>query len=351
MRIAIAGGTGLVGSHIVDAARQRGHEPIVLGRSHGIDVVAGDGLHSSLASVDVVIDVMNAESFEEGPATEFFTTAAGNLQRAAGEQGIGHIVTLSIVGIDGTSFGYYKAKLAQGRAAVDGPVPSTIQRATQFHEFPAQMLAAMRDGDHASMFDVRVQTVAARTVADALLAVAEQPPAGRVPDLAGPQPGSLVDLARAFAARHAPSIEITADTETMSGLAQDELLPTADARLEGPTFEQWLTSDDAAALALTQRARLLRLLPARKEVSRCLIDQREGGDIDGPTECARRAVTSQLLPGSADPIRRTQLQAQRGRPPWRYARQRGAGIRVRAVGRAVTTPWLKLEALRATCRG
>ena len=250
MKIAIAGGSGTVGSHIVEIARQRGHDPVVLGRSHGIDVVTGDGLQRALAGVDVVIDVMNAQSFEEGPATEFFTTATGNLQHAAQEQGVGHIVTLSIVGIDGTSFGYYKAKLAQELAVEAGPVPSTIQRATQFHEFPAQLMTAMRDGDRATMFDVRVQTVAARTVAGTLLSVAEQPPAGRAQDLAGPQPGNLVELARAFASRHAPSIEITADTDTMADLAADELLPTADARLEGPNFEQWLTSEDAAALAL-----------------------------------------------------------------------------------------------------
>ena len=252
MKIAIAGATGVVGSHIVNAARQRGHDPIALSRSGGIDVAAGDGLLSALVGVDVVVDVMNADSLEEGPATKFFTTAANNLQHAAHEQGVGHVVTLSIVGIDEIPFGYYKykAKLAHERVAAVGPVPSTIQRATQFHEFPAQLLTTMRDGDHATVFDVRVQTVAARTVAETLLAVAEQPPTGRAPDLAGPQSADLVDLARAFAACHAHGIEITADADTMAGLAPDALLPADGAELRGPTFEQWLTSEDAAALAL-----------------------------------------------------------------------------------------------------
>lgn len=250
MRIAIAGATGVVGSHVVSTARQRGHDPVPLGRSYGIDVATGDGLHGALAGVDVVIDVMNADSFEKGPATAFFTAAAGNLQNAAHEQGAGHIVTLSIVGIDDAPFGYYQAKLAQERAAAAGPVPSTIQRATQFHEFPAQMIAAMRDGDHATIFDVRVQTVGARVVAETLLAVAEQRPVGRAADLAGPRPANLVDLARAFAARYASGVEIVPDTGTMAGLAPDALLPAPGARLEGPTFEEWLNSEDAAALAL-----------------------------------------------------------------------------------------------------
>lgn len=250
MKIAIAGASGVVGSHVVSAARQRGHDPVMLGRSHGIDVAAGEGLDRALAGVDVVIDVMNAGSFEEGPATEFFTTTSGNLQNAAREQGAGHIVTLSIVGIDETSFGYYRAKLAQERAVAAGPVPSTIMRATQFHEFPAQMIAAMRDGDRAAIFDVQVQTVAARVVAETLLTVAEQPPAGRAPDLAGPRPARLVDLATAFAARYAPGVKIIPDTGTMANLGPDALLPGPGARLRGPGFEEWLNSEDAATLAL-----------------------------------------------------------------------------------------------------
>lgn len=250
MKIAIAGATGVVGRHIVTAARRRGHDPIAISRTDGIDVATGNGLHEALAGVDVVIDVMNAESLEEGPAAAFFRTASANLQDAAHRRHVGHIVTLSIVGIDEVPFGYYRAKLGHERAASAGPVPSTIQRATQFHEFPAQLIGAMRDGDQASMFDVSVQTVAARTVADALLGVAEQPPASRAADLAGPERANLVDLARAFAARHAPGIEINPDADTLAGVAPDALLPTAEARLEGPTFEQWLSSQDAAGLAL-----------------------------------------------------------------------------------------------------
>lgn len=83
MKIAVAGATGVVGSHVVSAARRRGHDPLPLGRSHGIDVATGEGLHGALAGVDVVIDVMNADSFEKGPATAFFTAASGNLQNAA----------------------------------------------------------------------------------------------------------------------------------------------------------------------------------------------------------------------------------------------------------------------------
>lgn len=107
-------------------------------------------------------------------------------------------MTLSIVGIEKTSFGYYQAKLEHERAAQAGPVSSTIMRATQLHEFPAQVIGMTRDGSRAHVVDVEVQIVAARTVAHALLDLAEAQPIGRAADLAGPEEANLVDLARTF---------------------------------------------------------------------------------------------------------------------------------------------------------
>jgi uncharacterized protein YbjT (DUF2867 family) len=178
------------------------------------------------------------------------TAASGTLQRVGAEQGVGHLVTLSIVGIDRAPVGYYAAKLAHERAAGAGPVPSTIQRVTQFHEFPAQLVARSRDGSRASVFDLRVQTVAARTVAEVLLEVTERGPAGRAADLAGPEQADLVELARRFVAQRGQQIEVVADSESFPGVPRNALLPGHEARIAGPRFEEWLASDDAAALTL-----------------------------------------------------------------------------------------------------
>jgi uncharacterized protein YbjT (DUF2867 family) len=250
MRIAIAGATGTVGSHLMEAARRRGHDPVALSRSEGLDVVSGEGLQAALARAEAVIDVLNAGTNDEHAATDFFTAASGNLQRVGAEQGVGHLVTLSIVGIDRAPVGYYAAKLAQERAAAAGPVASTIQRVTQFHEFPAMLIARSRDGSRASVFDLRVQTVAARTVAEALLEVAERGPAGRAADLAGPVQADLVELAHRFVAHRGERIEVVADSDRLPGVPRDALLPEEGARIAGPTFEEWLESDDAAALSL-----------------------------------------------------------------------------------------------------
>ena len=154
------------------------------------------------------------------------------------------------MGSTAPSFGYYAAKLAQERAVAAGPVPSTIMRATQFHELPAQLIARTRAGAEARVFDVRVRTVAARTVARVLVELAEGAPRGRAQDLAGPEEADLVALARRFVERRRLSLEVRADAQSVPGIPPGALLPFDDARIEGPTFEEWLESEDAAALPL-----------------------------------------------------------------------------------------------------
>jgi uncharacterized protein YbjT (DUF2867 family) len=248
MRIAVAGGTGTAGRHAVTAARAAGHDVRVLSRSRSVDAVSGEGLAGALEGVEAVIDATKSETLDGGEATAFFRAVARNLQREGAARGVRHIVTLSIVGIDRVRFPFYDAQLAREAAAADGPVGSTIMRATQFHEFPAQMIARSRRGDRAALFDMRVQTVAARTVGAVLAELAAGEPAGRAPDLAGPHEAHVVELARAFVARRGLQIAIEPDTASMAGAPADGLLPGPGARLDGPSFEQWLSGEDAAAL-------------------------------------------------------------------------------------------------------
>lgn len=250
MRIAVSGGTGIIGHHVVERAQQAGHDVVVLSRSRGVDVRTGRGVADALTDVEVLVDATQPDTLEQGPATEFFTEVSSTLQRTGAEQGVRHIVVPSIVGIEKTSFGYYQAKLAHEHAAAEGPVSATVLRATQFHEFPAQLLAMTRSDGQARVFDVRTQTVAARTVAEVLLELAEGSPLGRAPDLAGPEQADLVALARAFVEHRGAAITVHPDTETAAGIPAGALLPENGARVRGPTFEEWLTSEDAAALTL-----------------------------------------------------------------------------------------------------
>lgn len=246
MRLLVAGADELAGPHVVEAARGRGHAVTTLA---GVGLLDEAGLSAALDGVDVVVDVSNAASLDEEPARRFFTSAAATLQRVGAERGVRHVVTLSVVGIDDTGFGYFRAKEAHEHAAGSGPVPSTIVRATHFHEFPGQLVDRTRDGDHATVFALRVQTVAATSVAAALVEVAEGPARGRTPDLAGPAPAEVLDLARAFVDHFDLRLQLRTDEHTVTGIPKNGLLPRPGTTILGPSYAEWLHSPEAAALA------------------------------------------------------------------------------------------------------
>ena len=138
MKIAVAGGTGVAGRWTVEALRAGGHEVIVIARSAGTDLVTGDGLDAALAGVDAVIDATNVASSGKRASSEFFEATARTLMRTAAVAGVRHIVALSIIGIDRVPYGYYQGKLRQEKVLQESPVPVSILRAAQFHEFPGQ---------------------------------------------------------------------------------------------------------------------------------------------------------------------------------------------------------------------
>jgi uncharacterized protein YbjT (DUF2867 family) len=247
MRIAVAGGTGLVGRYVVEAAGQRGHEVVVVSRSHGVDVLTGQGLEAALDGVDAIIDVTNAGTTDEDAATKFFTEVASQLHMVGAKCGVKQVVTLSIAGIDGVKEGYFAAKLRHEEAALAGLLPATIIRATQFHEFVAQVLGWTRQGTVARVPVTRVQTVAARTAGSVLIEAVGKAPAGLAGELAGPEQANLDDLVRAFVGRRGLDVTVLPD-DSPAAMLPPSLLPSPDARVHGPTFATWLDSRDAADL-------------------------------------------------------------------------------------------------------
>lgn len=249
MRIAVAGGTGVVGRYAVAAAASRGHDVTVLSRSRGVDVQRGHGLTDALAGVDVVIDTLNSRSVSRR-AEQFFRDTSLQLQQAGAAAGVQHLVCLSIVGIDRVPrYGYYQAKLAHERAASSGPIPVSILRATQFHEFPAQMLSVTRKGPIALMLRIRSQPVAARTVGEHLLRLAEAQPGG-TRELAGPQVHALPDLARKLlVSRGIRAKVIPISLPGTRPMREDALLATAATIIDGPAFDEWLDSTDGHVLS------------------------------------------------------------------------------------------------------
>ncbi|GAB6986099.1 NAD(P)H-binding protein [Nocardioides pyridinolyticus] len=191
----MAGGTGVVGRHVVEVARERGHDAVVLSRSEGVDLTTGAGLAERLTGVDAVVDVTSVATQKRAAAEAFFGSVTRRLQAA----GAAHVVALSIVGIDEVDTGYHAGKRLQERLLAEGEVPWSVLRATQFHEFAEQALGFVRVGPFSLVPRMRIQTIAAREVAEALVGLTERGPSGRVPDLAGPEVHDLVDVARRVA--------------------------------------------------------------------------------------------------------------------------------------------------------
>lgn len=245
--IAVAGATGRVGRHVVDVLEERGHEVVAISRSAGVDVATGEGLADALRGVDVVVDATSGASPDQRASTEFFTTAAFNLQNIGARAGVQRIVVISIIGIDRFTAGYGAAKQAHERAMLAGPIPVRIVRAAQFHELVLQLVeAGMQDGT-VYLPKMRTQLVAARTVGETVAGAAVGISDGSAPiEIAGPREETLVEAARLLVAHRGESVPVEAvsnpDDPDDALYEQGALLPGPNAILAGPTFAEWLAS-------------------------------------------------------------------------------------------------------------
>ena len=246
MRIAVAGGTGVVGRHVVDIAVDQGHEVVTLARSAGVDLVTGAGLAARLDGVDVVVDVTGTREQKRAAAEDFFGGVTARLLSAEVDADVRHHVTLSIVGVDDVDTGYYAGKRRQEQVVTSGPVPWTLLRATQFHEFAEQALGFVRLGPVSLVPKMRTQPIAAQEVAQALVALALGAPAGRAADLAGPEQHDLVVLARRVAAvrraggRRQRVVPVGLPGSGGRAMREGALLPSSDGPRGRQTFDQWL---------------------------------------------------------------------------------------------------------------
>src|SRR5438067_6680476 len=153
MKIVVIGGTGLIGTKLVNNLRQRGHEIVAASPSTGVNTLTGEGLAKALDGAQVVVDVANSPSFEDKPALEFFETSGRNLLAAGKAAGVKHHVALSVVGTDrltgsgpGSLSGYFRAKLTQENLIKESGIPFTILHATQFFEFVKSIAQSVTDG-------------------------------------------------------------------------------------------------------------------------------------------------------------------------------------------------------------
>jgi uncharacterized protein YbjT (DUF2867 family) len=245
MKIVVIGGTGLIGSSLVEKLRKDGHEPLAAAPNTGVNTLTGEGLAEALEGAQVVVDVANAPAWGDAEVLDFFQTSSGNLLAAEATAGVRHHVALSVVGAERlTDSGYMRAKVAQEDLVKAGPIPYTIVRATQFFEFIGRIADSGADGDTIRLSPALIQPEAAADVASTLADVAVGAPLNDTVELAGPEAFRLDELAQRFLNATGDSRQVTADVHARyfgAELDDNSLAPGDDARIAPTHFEDWLS--------------------------------------------------------------------------------------------------------------
>ncbi|MFC7513785.1 SDR family oxidoreductase [Herbaspirillum sp. GCM10030257] len=245
MKIVVIGGSGLIGSNIVNRLRLNGHETVAASPSTGVNTITGQGLSEALAGAQVVVDVANSPSFEDRPVLEFFETSGRNLLAAEADAGVEHHVALSIVGTDRLpDNGYFRAKVAQEKLVKASKIPYTILRATQFFEFMEGIINSGDDGGTIRLSPALIQPIAADDVSAVLAELAVATPVNGMVEVGGPDRFPLDELARKFLAARGDKRQVIADVHARyfgSELDDRSLVTGENARI-GPTrFHNWLS--------------------------------------------------------------------------------------------------------------
>jgi uncharacterized protein YbjT (DUF2867 family) len=250
MKIVVIGGTGLIGSKTVAILRKGGHEVVAASPKSGINTITGEGLRDATAGAEVVIDLANSSSFEDKAVLEFFEISGRNLLAAETAARVRHHVALSIVGIDRTDIGYFRAKVAQEKLIKASGIPYSIIRSTQFLEFLGAIAAASADGNIVRISPGLFQPIAADDVAATVAEVALAAPRNGIVEIAGPERAPFNE----FVARYLNAVgdprEVLSDPEARyfgSRVEEHSLVPLGEARLGRIGFDEWLRRSRAAA--------------------------------------------------------------------------------------------------------
>src|ERR1041385_9044126 len=212
MKIVVIGGTGLIGSKLVNKVREHGHEAIPAAPNTGVNTLTGEGLAEVLKGASTVVDVSNSPSWEDAAVLNFFETSTHNLLTYGAAAGVRHHVALSVVGTDRLSeSGYFRAKIAQEKLIQESSIPYSIVRATQFFEFLKGLADISMVGNQVHLPPVLFQPMAADDVASGVARIAVGPPAKGIVEIGGPEQFRLDELVRRRLASLKDPREVVAD--------------------------------------------------------------------------------------------------------------------------------------------
>lgn len=247
MHIAVVGGTGLIGSRVVNRLRDHGVEVRVASLRTGVDAYSGVGLVETFDGAEVVVDVlnMNRPSYDYEQAVDYFETCTRNILTAEEEVGVQHHVGLSIIGAGGIESNYFRGKAAQERLVGASRTPHSVLRTTLFYEFLPKLVDHVATTHLVRLPPVRVRPVAADDVVTEICRLALGAPLNGRYELAGPEEHFLDELAREVLATEGDHRTVMTDTTAYFLGARlepdsESLLPSW--RISDRTFKSWLTS-------------------------------------------------------------------------------------------------------------
>lgn len=246
MKIVVLGGTGLIGSKVVNLLREGVREVVAASPSHGINSITGEGLIEALTGAQVVVDVTNSPSFEDKAVLEFFEISTRNVLAAEAKTGVGHHVAISIVGADGLpASGYLRAKVAQESLIKASPIPYTIVRATQFFEFVGRIADEATSGQTVHLPSVLFQPIFSDDLAANVAKIAIGKPLNGTIEVAGPDAIAFDQVVREYLTAHHDPRSVVADEQARyfgTTLEKRSLIPAGENPLLGSVhFADWLS--------------------------------------------------------------------------------------------------------------
>ena len=243
MKIVVIGGTGLIGSKLIEQLSAHGHDAVPAAPQTGVNTLTGAGLSAALAGADVVVDVSNSPSFADDDVMRFFVTSTSNLLKAEQDAGVKHHVALSVVGTETLpDSGYLRAKAAQEDLIKQSGVPYSIVRATQFFEFTRAIADASTIDGKLHLAPVHYQPMASADVASAVGRAAVGAPLNGVKEIGGPEKVRMDQFLAAALAKSNDTRELVVDVHARyfgTELTDDSLVPGPGAELGSISYEVW----------------------------------------------------------------------------------------------------------------
>ena len=244
MKIVVIGGTGLIGSQVVNQLQRTGHQVIAASPNNGVNTLTGEGLAEVLQGANVVVDVSNSPSFEDNAVMNFFKTANENLLPAEKAAGVQHHIALSVVGTQKLlASGYFRAKQVQEEMIKASGIPYTIVHATQFFEFAGGIVQMSMTDGKVIVPAANIQPIASKDVASFMAETALEKPANKTLEIGGPEKFDIAVWVKQYLQATHKNYEVRADADALySGapLTADTLVPETAVSLGKTKYAEWI---------------------------------------------------------------------------------------------------------------